>query len=153
MIVRRFEDLVVWQLAVRIKEEVLAIIARRPAANDVKFCDQIRESARSAPRNIAEGFGRYYPKEFGRFLRIALASLHETKNHLHDGHAHRYITDEEYERLVRTTLRAIKAGNRLAAYLRTARPPQPFQQTQEPPESREPSEPSESSEPSEPSEP
>jgi len=132
MVVRRFEDLVVWQLADRIKNEVYAITARRPAANDIKFCDQIRESARSAPRNIAEGFGRYYPREFGRFLRIALGSLHETKNHLHDGHDRRYLSDGDYERILRATLRAIKAGNRLAAYLRSARTPQPFSAPREP---------------------
>jgi four helix bundle protein len=146
VVAHRFEDLVVWQLANRVKSEVYAITARRPASNDFKFCDQIRESARSAPRNIAEGFGRYYPREFGRFLRIALASLHETKNHLHDGHERHYLSDSDYDRMVRTTLRAIKAGNRLAAYLRTATPPEPR-------ELREPLEPRETREPSEPSEP
>jgi hypothetical protein len=39
---------------------------------------------RSAPRNIAEGFGRYDPREFARYLRIARASLMETRNHLND---------------------------------------------------------------------
>jgi four helix bundle protein len=126
MVAYRFEDLVVWQLADGIKNEVYEITARRPAAGDIKFCDQIRESARSAPRNIAEGFGRgrYCPREFGQFLRIALASLHETKNHLHDGRDRRYLSDSDHERIVRMTLRAIKAGNRLAAYLRSAKAPE-----------------------------
>jgi len=134
MIAHRFEDLVVWQLADCIKNEVYEIIARRPAASDVKFCDQIRESTRSAPRNIAEGFGRgrYYPREFGQFLRIALASLHETKNHLHDAHDRHYLTDAEHERILRITLRAIKAGNRLAAYLRTAKAPHDPREPAEP---------------------
>ena len=55
---RRFEDLVAWQLANRLKEEVFALTGSGHVTRDVKFCDQIRESARSAPRNIAEGFGR-----------------------------------------------------------------------------------------------
>jgi four helix bundle protein len=33
---------------------------------DLKFCDQIRDSARSSTRNIAEGFGRFEPAEFRR---------------------------------------------------------------------------------------
>jgi four helix bundle protein len=83
--VRRFEDLIAWQLAFQLQEEVFAFAASGPAARDVKYCDQIRESSRSATRNTAGGFGRYRPREFGHFLRIAGASLHETKNHLLDG--------------------------------------------------------------------
>jgi 23S rRNA-intervening sequence protein len=44
----------------------------------------IKSANRSDPpkRNTSEGFGRYHPKEFARFLRIAAGSLQETKNHL-----------------------------------------------------------------------
>jgi four helix bundle protein len=121
--VRRFEDLVVWQLARQVQNEVFAFTAQGPARRDAKYCDQIRESARSAARNIAEGYGRYYPREFRRFLRIAIASLHETKNHLHEGNDRHDLSDLEHERLVRLTLRAIKAGNRLVVYLRNASSP------------------------------
>ncbi|HEX3701681.1 MAG TPA: four helix bundle protein [Vicinamibacterales bacterium] len=69
--VRRFEDLIAWQLAYELQQQVFAFTASLPAVRDFKFCDQIRDSSRSAPRNIAEGFGRYYPKAFIRFLRIA----------------------------------------------------------------------------------
>jgi four helix bundle protein len=31
---------------------------------DFRFRDQLRDSAASAPSNIAEGFGRYEPAEF-----------------------------------------------------------------------------------------
>src|SRR6266496_912433 len=54
-----------------------------------KYCNQIRESSRSARKNISEGFGRYYPKEFARFLRNANGSLHETKDHLLEGREYR----------------------------------------------------------------
>jgi four helix bundle protein len=123
--VRRFEDLVVWRLSRDLQDAVFAFTARPPACHDAKYCDQIRESSRSAPRNVAEGFGRYAPRDFARFLTIAVASLHETKNHLRDGHDRRYLQEEHYEQLFRLTLRAIKAGNRLLRYLRTARPPSP----------------------------
>jgi four helix bundle protein len=61
--VRRFEDLVVWQLAHELQEEVFAFTAMLPTLRDVNYCDQIRESTRSVTRNIAEGFGRYEPRE------------------------------------------------------------------------------------------
>jgi four helix bundle protein len=102
--VRKFEDLIAWQLSHELQEEVFAFSATRPACFDRKFCDQIRDSARSAPRNIAEGFARYYPKEFIRFLRIAAGSLQETRNHLLDARARGYITTTELERLSRFAL-------------------------------------------------
>ena len=126
MVARRFEDLIAWQLSHELQEEVFAFTATRPACLDRKFCDQIRDSARSAPRNIAEGFARYYPKEFIRFLRIAAGSLQETRNHLLDAHKRGYIAARELERLTRLALRAFKATTRLIAYLLHSDPPEPF---------------------------
>ena len=124
---RRFEDLVAWQLADKLKEEVLAFTANSRASRDFRFCDQVCESARSAPRNIAEGFGRYYHREFARFLRIASASIQETKNHLLEAQKRGYLSDPEHEELRRLTLRALKATNRLIAYLRRSEAPEPYQ--------------------------
>jgi four helix bundle protein len=118
--VRRFEDLIAWQLAFQLQEEVFAFTTRGPAVEDVKYCDQIQESSRSAARNTAEGFGRYRPKEFGQFLRIAGGSMHETKNHLLDGLQRGYQSSEDHERRRRLCLRAIKANSRLQRYLQTA---------------------------------
>jgi four helix bundle protein len=124
--VRRFEDLIAWQLADQLQTGIIEFTSHPPASRDFKYCDQIRDSIRSAKRNTSEGFGRYYPKEFARFLRIAAGSLQETKNHLQDGLKHRYLTQEHHERLKRLCLRAIKANVRLIAYLRGADPPEPF---------------------------
>ena len=119
--VSRFEDLDVWQLAHAIEEEVFTFTATGPASRDFAYRDQIRDSARSAPSNIAEGFGRYYPKEFLRFLRIACGSLNETKNHLHEGLDRRYLEASRHQALVRLALRAIKANERLQTYLESCK--------------------------------
>jgi four helix bundle protein len=116
------------------KEEVFAFTSQGFALKDAKFCEQIRESSRLAPRNIAEGFGRYNPREFARFVRIAVASLHETKNHLHDGHAGHYLEEPQYSELIRITLRAIKPSDRLLAYLARATAPTPNPEDREDPE-------------------
>ena len=68
---------------------------------------------------ITEGFGRFRPREFAHFLRIAAGSLHETKNHLLDGLDRGYLSAPEHERLRRLCLRAIKANARLVDYLLT----------------------------------
>ena len=137
MRIQRFEDLIVWQLADRLQTEIFEFTSHPPASRDFKYCDQIRDSIRSAKRNTSEGFGRYYPKEFARFLRITAGSLQETKNHLQDGLKQQYLSAERHERLKRLCLRAMKANVRLIAYLRTAKAPEPFQN----PEPREPREP------------
>ena len=123
--VRRFEDLIAWQLASVLVDEVFAFTARSPCVHDRKFCDQIRDSSRSATRNISEAFGRYYPKEMIRYVRIAVGSLHETQNHLHDGNKRDYLSDSEHERLLRLARRSTKATTRWIAYLQHARAPEP----------------------------
>src|SRR3989442_10647226 len=121
MVARRFEDLIAWQLAYELQQLVFAFTASGPVSRDFKYCDQIRESSRSAMRNTAEGFGRYTPAEFARFLRIAAGSLHETKSHLRDGLDRGYLDGAHHEQLVRLSLRAIKANNHLARYLKTSK--------------------------------
>ncbi len=81
------------------------------------FCDQIRRSSASAPANIAEGFRRYKPRDFARYLRIALGSLGETQNHLQHAKSQGYISDEEFAVLWRQSSRAIGACARLRSYL------------------------------------
>ena len=97
--VRDFRELVCWQLSYELKCEVLAFIENGPASEDFKYRDQIKDSASSAPRNIAEGFGRFRPGDFARFLEIARASLIETRNHLIDGRDRGYLANPLYSRL------------------------------------------------------
>ena len=94
-----FRDLVCWQLSYELKCEVFAFTETGPASRDFKYRDQIRDSARSAPRNIAEGFGRFRPKDAARFYEIARASLIETRNHLIDGRDSAHLDDNLYYRL------------------------------------------------------
>jgi four helix bundle protein len=83
--VRDFRELVCWQLSYELKCEVLAFLENGPASMDFNYRDQIKDSSSSAPRNIAEGFGRFRPGDSARYLEIARASLIETRNHLLDG--------------------------------------------------------------------
>jgi four helix bundle protein len=119
MIAQRYQDLDCWQLSNDLKLRVYAFIAKPPASKDFEFCDQIRRSARGAPRTISEGFGRFRPKEFARYLEFARASLIETQNHLGDAQDSKYITKEEHDELFTLADRAIGASTRLMQYLKT----------------------------------
>lgn len=96
---RDFRDLVAWQLSYTLKCEVFEFTTKPAAARDVRYCDEIRDSSASTPRNIAEGFGRYRPAEFARFLEFALGSLVETRNSLIDGRDRGYLEAKLFSRL------------------------------------------------------
>jgi four helix bundle protein len=92
MAARRYQDLDVWLLANELKKKVYALVDRSTARDDRRFCEQIRDSAASAPSNLAEGFACYKHPEFARYARFAKASLTETHNHLGDGVDRHHIT-------------------------------------------------------------
>jgi four helix bundle protein len=106
-----------WQLAWELKERVVAFTAKKPAERDRKFCDEICESARSAPDNISEGFYRFNPPDFANFVRIARGSLGEVRNQLRHAHSSKYLTDDEFGELARLCRRAIGACTGLRLYL------------------------------------
>ena len=115
--VRRYQDLVAWQLANELKQKVYELVDNSPARNDFRFCDQIKDSASSAPSNIAEGFGCYYHKLFARYVRIGRASLNETHNHLGDGVDRRHWIHPQALLLQELADRAIAASTGLMSYL------------------------------------
>jgi four helix bundle protein len=122
---RSFTELDAWQLANELKRGVYGLVDSTRARHDQKFCDQIRDAASSGPRNIAEGFGRYQPREFSQFLRVANGSIMETSNHLLDGVDRKHFTQENIDPLLALAKRASAAVARLIRYLRKSHPPNP----------------------------
>jgi four helix bundle protein len=116
--VRHFRELECWELARELKLKLYELINRPIVHQDLKFCDQLREAARSAPRNIAEGFGRRTHAEFARFLDVARGSLAECENHLQDALDLKYLSNTEHEDLVVLIKRTGGAVARLQRYLR-----------------------------------
>jgi four helix bundle protein len=119
--VRRYEDLHVWQLASELRDAIFTLTETGPVLRNLTFRDQVRRSSSSPPANIAEGFGRFKPREFAQFLRIARASLIETRNHLQDGRTKKYFTEEDTEHLLKLQLRATIAATRLLRYLESCK--------------------------------
>jgi len=80
--VRSYQDLIVWQLGMKLAEECYRLAAGIPKAEAFGMTSQIRRASTSIPANIAEGWGRQGTKEYLRFLRIAQGSLKELETHL-----------------------------------------------------------------------
>lgn len=123
--VKRFEDLVAWRLASRFAAEVYDVTRRGVFAEDMAFRDQLRSAADAIPANIAEGFGRYRPKDFASFLRIARSSAMEAETRLIETHRRGWITEPEFTDLRGLVQRSIGAMTRLHTYLKSCSPEGP----------------------------
>ena len=120
--VKHFSDLVAWQLARELRRAVYRVTERPEARRDFDFARQLRDAARGPARNIAEGFGRFRPRDFSRFLTIASASLNETENHLEDGIDLGYWTRPEIADVLTLCRRAGSAIGGLQRYLSNCDP-------------------------------
>jgi peroxiredoxin Q/BCP len=117
---RRYEDLEVWQLSRQFADRVAEVLRRQKASDDFDLYNQMRSASRSPCRNIAEGFGRFFPREFAPFVRIARGSLSEMGEHLRDAAAAGWLADDEFETLMRLRHRCLGAATNLHAYLSRA---------------------------------
>jgi four helix bundle protein len=125
-IAKRYQDLVCWQLADELEQLVFELTATGLPSRDFRFRDQIRDSSSSVTRNMAEGFGRFWPKEHAHFLRVAKASLMETHNSAGSGHKKGYFTAEQTDRMQRLCGRSGKAAIGLIQYLESLPPDSPW---------------------------
>jgi four helix bundle protein len=74
-----YEELLAWQHAHALTLRIYALSATWPAEERFGLVSQIRRAAMSVPTNIAEGAIKHGPREFRRFLEIALGSQTEVR--------------------------------------------------------------------------
>ena len=96
-----------------LEDLVFAITATGAVSGNFDFCDQIRRSSGAPAPHIAEGFGRFTPREFARYLRMALSSLQETQTHLERGRRRNYFTSDDHQKAMTLCGRAHYITNRL----------------------------------------
>ena len=116
--VERYEDLEAWQIADELKREVYARTATGPASKDFKVRDQIRDSAASSTKNIAEGFGRFSPGDNARFVEISVSSTMETKDSLNDGIDRGHFTPARVARAQGLAERSMQCSTKYIVYLK-----------------------------------
>ncbi len=78
----RFEELPVWQEAIRLAEGIYNMTEGRDWHGSRSFRDQLERAALSVSNNIAEGFERGTTKELLAFLYIARGSAGEVRSML-----------------------------------------------------------------------
>ena len=82
MTYKRFEDLPVWQEAVRLAEKVYNLTENPKLKVSYSFRDQIERTALSVSNNVAEGFERGTTNELLAFIYIARGSAGEVRSML-----------------------------------------------------------------------
>jgi four helix bundle protein len=80
--IKSYQDLRVWQLAMRLATEVYKVSGTFPRTEAFGMTSQMRRAAVSVAANIAEGHGRGSNGQFGNFLGIAQGSLKELETHI-----------------------------------------------------------------------
>ena len=98
--VYNFEELVVWQIARDLNQEIYSSLAE---IKDFGFRDQIQRASISIMNNIAEGFQRHKNtkdnKTFALYLTYAYGSCGEVKSMLYIAEHLKYIDKDKCKRL------------------------------------------------------
>ena len=89
----RFKELVVWQKAMDLVDEVYLLQRGFPKPEVYGLGDQLRRAVVSIPSNIAEGHGRGSRKDYVHFLSIARGSVYETITQLNIAKRQGYLKD------------------------------------------------------------
>jgi len=118
-----FREIAAWQHARAPKIRVDEFLMRPNVRSNYRLHGQLHDAVRSAPSNIAEGFGKFGNKEFARFARIAKASELEVLNHLIDLRDQRLISEDELMLSEHAARKALKAVVGLIRHLESTPDP------------------------------
>lgn len=82
MAVKDYKELIVWQKAMQLAEEIYTLSKIMPKDELYGLISQMRRATVSVPSNIAEGQARKSTAEFKHFLSISQGSLAELETQL-----------------------------------------------------------------------
>ena len=77
-----FKDLEIWQRSVKLTEEIYRITKSFPKDETFGLSSQLKRAVVSIPSNIAEGFARFFEKEYIQFLYVAIGSCAEVSTQI-----------------------------------------------------------------------
>lgn len=97
--IEKFEDVVAWQKARVLTQQVYSLSKVGTFARDFGLRDQVQRASVSTMANIAEGFERGGDKEFIQFLSTAKGSCGEVKSHLYVALDQSYVSAEQFRGL------------------------------------------------------
>ena len=108
-----FRKLEVWNYALDLVERVYAISQSFPKNEEYGLALQMRKAAVSIPSNIAEGNGRWYSKDYVRFLYMSRGSLMELLTQIEIARRLGYLSKRDYDDLLERIKKIHMMLNRL----------------------------------------
>lgn len=103
MKVKKYSELVAWQKAMDLTQQVYAATRLFPREEVYGLVSQLRRAVVSVPSNIAEGQGRRSTREFLQHLSIAYGSLMEVETQVLIAQRLDYLNALATERLLECT--------------------------------------------------
>jgi four helix bundle protein len=113
-----YRDLVAWQRAIELTDQVYASTRKWPKDEAFGLTAQIRRAAVSIAANIAEGQGRNGDREFIHHLGIAHGSLCEVDTLLEIARRQAHLSEEAYSSIIGTAARVASLIHGLKKSLR-----------------------------------
>jgi four helix bundle protein len=95
-----FRDMTVWQKSFSLLKDIYKIIKIFPNDERYALTDDLKRSANSVCHNIAEGYGRFEPKDKSRFYKFSRGSSYEALSQLLVAESQNYITSEMCDNLM-----------------------------------------------------
>ena len=117
----KYRDLIVWQKAVALAQEVYRSTQRFPKAEVYGLTSQMRRAAVSVPSNVAEGQGRLNRGEFRQFLGQARGSLLELDTQTELASRLGFLSQPEAEAVEQKGQEVLRMLNALISKLETYR--------------------------------
>ncbi|HKV99855.1 MAG TPA: four helix bundle protein [Vicinamibacterales bacterium] len=115
-------EFIVWQRANDVRQLVRGLTTRPAFSGHWWLRTQLRRAANTSCTSIAEGFGKFYPLEFARYLQISKGSLKEIIDHLPDVVGLGLASPDEATEIRRLAKRGCKAAVGLILYLESLPP-------------------------------
>lgn len=116
MTIRRFEDLLAWQKARTLNQELFKDFEK---TRNFTYRDQMLRASLSIMNNIAEGFERGSNKGLRQFLIIARGSTGEVRSMLYAALDNRYLSSNRQVELMNLT---VEVGRLLSGFIKTLSP-------------------------------
>ena len=96
----KLEKLSVYQLSMKMAEEIWQIVIKWDYFSKDTIGKQLIRAADSVASNLSEGFGRYHYKENINFSYYSRGSLYETKTWLVKANNRKLLSDESYVQFI-----------------------------------------------------
>lgn len=117
MKVKNYQELIAWQKAMDLVEEVYLASKAFPREEIYGLTSQLRRAAVSIPSNLAEGQGRRTTADFLRHLSIAYGSLREVETQILIATRLRYLAPVKSQVVMQGTAEVGRLLNGLMASL------------------------------------